>query len=337
MAVIEPADLRPYNSFAVSYQTAKLFLLESEKELDLLLQDVADHPMPTLVLGGGTNVLFAADYRGRVVVNRLSGIALVEETEAAVKLKVAAGENWHQLVMYAIDAGCYGLENLSLIPGSVGAAPVQNIGAYGVELSSVLDGVEAIHLQTGERRVFSRAQCQLSYRNSVFKRPEYRDWMIVSVTLCLSKQPQFVLTYAGLEHLRDEPGLSAKKVSDAVMAVRQRKLPDPAVLPNAGSFFKNPVVDEAFARDLLQAHPGCPCFKMGGHCKLSAAWLLDQAGWKGVRRDGCGVHEQHALVLVNPDQGSGASIAKLARDMQQSVQQQFGVWLQPEVRIMGEQ
>lgn len=334
MLATMPTSLQPYNSFAVDHQAERLFLLRSADQISELLQDISDSPMPTLVLGGGTNVLFTADYPGRVIINQLLGIEVIGETADAVMLQVAAGENWHRLVLYTIEQGYFGLENLSLIPGSVGAAPVQNIGAYGVEISSVLDSVEAVHLVSGERRVFGVTDCELSYRHSVFKQDSYRDWMIVSVTLRLAKTPQFNLSYSGLEQLANEPNLTAKMVSDAVIAIRQRKLPNPDCLPNAGSFFKNPVVAAEVAQSLILKYPTCPCFAAGHDCKLSAAWLLDQAGWKGLSRNGCGVHEQHALVLINPGRVSGHQVWQLALDMQQSVYQKFGIILQPEVKII---
>jgi UDP-N-acetylmuramate dehydrogenase len=334
MTIQSNADLKPYNTFAVSHRAAELVLLQSEADIAALVERMQSHPMPTVLLGGGSNVLFTQDYPGRVVVNQLHGVEKVAESGETVSLRIAAGENWHQLVMGCIEQGYCGIENLSLIPGSVGAAAVQNIGAYGVELVSVLQSVEAVNLQTGEHRVFNRDDCQLRYRHSIFKEPDYTDWLIVAVTLQLNKTPRFVLAYRGLEALQQQVDLTAREVSDTVIALRQSKLPDPSTIANGGSFFKNPVVAPEFADMLCAQHPRCPCFPHGEQKKLSAAWLLDQSGWKGHRRGDAGVYANHALVLVNHGGASGQELAQLASQMQDSVEAKFGIRLEPEVKLI---
>lgn len=328
------ADLKPYNTFAVSHRAAELILLQSDSDIPALVARVKSHPMPTVLLGGGSNVLFTQDYPGRVIVNQLTGIAVVADGDVDVSLRVAAGENWHQLVLFCLDKGYCGIENLSLIPGSVGAAAVQNIGAYGVELVSVLQAVEAVNLQTGEERRFSRDECQLSYRHSIFKEPAYSDWMITAVTLALSKEPQYVLTYRGLEELQQQDGLTLRQVSETVINLRQAKLPDPSTIANGGSFFKNPVVDPAIAEALCAQNPGCPSFPHGAKTKLSAAWLLDQSGWKGYRSGDAGVYDNHALVLVNHGSATGQQLSQLSAEMEDSVQSTFGIQLEPEVKLI---
>lgn len=334
MAIKVNADLKSYNTFAVSYRAAELILLESTADVTILIERMQSYPLPTILLGSGSNVLFTQDYPGRVVVNQLKGVDRLVESDTAVNLRIAAGENWHQLVMDCIDQGYYGIENLSLIPGTVGAAVVQNIGAYGVELISVLQLVEVVNLQTGERRTLDRDGCQLGYRHSIFKESIYANWLIVAVTLQLSKIPQFVLTYPGLEELQQLSGLTSRVVSNTVIALRQSKLPDPSVIANGGSFFKNPVVTQAVADSLCEQHPACPCFSQGGEKKLSAAWLLDQCGWKGYRVGDAGVYDNHALVLVNHGQASGEELVRLALEMQNSVEARFGIRLEPEVKLI---
>lgn len=328
------ADLRPYNTFSVAHRAAELFVLDTEDELPILLNRIVEKPLPTTILGGGSNVLFAKDYPGRVIVNRLKGFAVVYEDDTSILLQVGAGENWHQWVLHCLESGYYGLENLSLIPGCVGAAPVQNIGAYGVEFESVLHELEAVHLQSGERRVFSKQECKPGYRYSLFKEPDYEGWLIIAVTMRLQKKPIFVLNYRGLEALREQMNLTATDVSQAVIALRQSKLPDPTIIPNGGSFFKNPIVSAEKAGAICEQFLDCPCFPQSAGKKLSAAWLLDQASWKGYRRGDAGVYQNHALVLVNHGQATGAELWQLACDMRDSVDEKFGICLEPEIRVI---
>ena len=328
------ADLKPFNTFSVQHTAAELFVINYEDDLPILMDKMTLQPLLTTVLGGGSNVLFTHDYPGRVVVNRLTGFEVVEETDESVTLRVAAGENWHQLVLRCLELGYSGIENLSLIPGSVGAAPVQNIGAYGVEFASILESVDAVNLQSGERRQFSKEDCQLSYRNSMFKQPSYEDWLITSVTMRLRKKPQFVLTYRGLDQLKGREGLTAQQVSQAVISLRQSKLPDPSAIANGGSFFKNPVVSAEKADRMSAQFSDCPCFPHGDGKKLSAAWLLEHSGWKGHRQGGAGVYKNHSLVLVNHGDATGQEIWQLACEMRDSVESKFGVRLEPEVKVI---
>ncbi len=335
MSIQLNADLSSFNTFSVVYKAAELFTIHLESDISLLLDRVAIYSLPTVVLGGGSNILFTKDYPGRVVINQLKGFKVLEESDSSVKIRVAAGENWHQLVLKCLALGYFGIENLSLIPGSVGAAAVQNIGAYGVEFISVLDMLEAINLKSGEKRIFSKADCQLSYRDSIFKRLDYEDWLITAVTIGLTKIPKFSLNYPGLEILQQCKGLTPIQVSEAVIALRRSKLPDPDIIPNAGSFFKNPIVKREEAEALIVKFPDLPYFSQGEMRKISAAWLLEKSGWKGHRQGDAGVYKNHALVLVNHGQASGQDIWQLACEMRDSVQATFGVRLEPEIKVIG--
>lgn len=334
MLVVRNADLKPYHTFSVSQRALELWLLESVEDIPCLIEDLASHPMPHVLLGAGSNTLFTRDYAGRVILNRLQGKVVLEEDENSVLLQVAAGENWHELVLYSLKQGYGGIENLSLIPGSVGAAVVQNIGAYGVEFVSVLAFVEAIDLKAGEKGIFQKEDCALSYRDSIFKHAGYENWLITSVVLRLSKKPKFVLTYRGLEELQQRNHLTPADVSEVVIKLRESKLPDPSVIANAGSFFKNPVIDSTFAKSFCEKYPDCPHFPHGIDTKISAAWLLEQLGWKGFRDGDAGVYEHHALVLVNHGLATGDELLKLAHEMQNSVQRQFHIGLEPEVKLV---
>ncbi len=334
MSIHSHADLKSWNTFSVAYKAAELFILDSDSDVSVLLRRIQTYALPTLVLGEGSNVLFTKNYCGRVLINRLKGFEIIDESDFFVKIRVAAGENWHQLVLKSLALGYFGMENLSLIPGCVGAAPVQNIGAYGVEFASVLDGLEAVNLQSGEQRVFSKKDCQLSYRDSIFKKPGYENWLITAVTICLRKTPQFVLNYQGLESLQNGEKLTSTEVSQTVIRLRQSKLPDPAILGNAGSFFKNPVVSLEKAEELAEKFSDFSCFAYGENKKISAAWLLEKCGWKGYRQGDAGVYENHALVLVNHGKASGQEIWQLACQMRDSVDLNFGICLEPEIKII---
>lgn len=307
-------------------QIADLVTLRSDPELSLL---------PRLNLGGGSNVLFTSDFLGLVVLNRLKGIA-AEDCGDHWLLHVAAGEDWHQLVRHTLQQGWYGLENLALIPGTVGAAPVQNIGAYGVELADFCAYAEAFNWRSGEVERIEAAQCRFGYRDSIFKH-EYQDsHLITAVGFKLPKAWQPVLGYGQLAALGDAP--SAQAIFDTVCATRMAKLPDPAVLGNAGSFFKNPLVPAALAENLKSRYPQMPCYPAGeAHAKLAAGWLIDQCGLKGFAIGRAAVHQEQALVLVNLGGASAMELIALAAHVRDCVEQKFGVVLEHEVRFMGPQ
>lgn len=338
------AELTSLCSFAVPARTRYLATLEQEDELPAILEEADQRDLRVLVLGGGSNMLFTQDFPGLVLKVALRGIHVRSDSEH-VLLTVAAGENWHALVQYCLQNGYHGLENLALIPGSVGAAPVQNIGAYGVELSDVL--VELRYYDREQRcvSVLTAAQCELGYRDSIFKHALKNRAIILSVTLRLSRAPALRLDYPALQQaLAGVSNPGPQQLFDAVCAVRRSKLPDPARLGNAGSFFRNPVITQAHYQQLLKDWPQLPGYLQSGtasgsdaaagYIKLPAAWLIERAGWKGKRQGDAGVHEQQALVLVNHGQARGRDILQLAQAIARSVQQQFAIRLEPEVNIL---
>lgn len=332
------ASLRALNTFGVEATTAVLAEVRAAAALPELFDAIGAQGLPWLALGEGSNVLLVGDYAGIVVRPLLRGIEIVEDAREHALVRTGAGENWHALVRWTLDRGLYGLENLALIPGSVGAAPVQNIGAYGVELDRFVEAVEAFDSRSGTFATLRRDDCGFSYRDSRFKRERDR-WLITALTLRLPKTPAPVLDYAGV---REQ--LSAMAVADpgprdvfaAVCAIRRRKLPDPALIGNAGSFFKNPIVPEAQAAFIRDHHADLPVWPADdGRCKLSAAWLIDRCGLKGLREGDAGISERHALVLVNHGQATGRQLWALAQRVRATVAARFGVDLEPEPRIVG--
>jgi UDP-N-acetylmuramate dehydrogenase len=331
-------DLRELCSFAVPARTRFFVALEQEDELPATLAEANDKDLPVLIMGGGSNMLLTGDYPGLVVKIDLRGISVRPDSNSAdhVLLTAAAGENWHALVEYCLDHHFYGIENLALIPGSAGAAPVQNIGAYGVELSDVLVNVRYFDLRFQQVVQLSAQECQLAYRDSIFKQALKNKAVILSVCLRLSKTPQLKIGYPALQQaLHDLPDITARDVFDAVCAVRRSRLPDPAVLGNAGSFFRNPIISLEQYQLLLQQWPQLPSYASDDNkVKIPAAWLIERAGWKGKRQGDAGVHDQQALVLVNHGQATGLQIMQLAKAVARSVQEQFGISLEPEVNIL---
>jgi len=294
---------------------------------------------PVLVLGGGSNLLFAGDAPGTVLALGGQQIRIVEDDGQRAVVRADAGVEWHALVLWTLGHGLAGLENLALIPGTVGAAPIQNIGAYGVEVREHLHVVEAFDRSSGEMARLDRAACAFAYRDSLFKRAPDR-YVVTAVEFELGRDAQPRLDYAGLGDELHAMGIDAPRasqVAEAVCRIRRRKLPDPAVLGNAGSFFKNPIVPSAQAEALKATHASLPMFAGSDEAtrKLSAAWLIDACGWKGFREGDAGVAASHALVLVNHGHASGAQLLDLARRIAASVHERFGVALEPEPRIIG--
>lgn len=330
-------SLKPYNTFAIDAKAQLFAEVATAEALQELLAIPELLSLPKIVLGGGSNILFTQDFPGLVIKISIQGIHKVAEDENHVWLRVGAGENWHQLVLHCLENNYAGIENLSLIPGTVGAAPLQNIGAYGVELRDVFDQLTAIRISDQESQIFNHQQCHFGYRDSVFKTQLKNQYIITTVSLRLNKKPSLHTDYGGLKQTLQNmqvKQLTIKTVSDAVIKIRTEKLPDPAKIGNAGSFFKNPVIDEKHAAALLQKYPHMPHFAAGpGYCKIPAAWLIEQCGWKGHRIGNAGVHEHHALVLVNYGNEVGSVIKKLAEDIQQSVKEKFAIVLTPEVNM----
>jgi UDP-N-acetylmuramate dehydrogenase len=339
MHIIRNADLRPYNTFGVPAQADALARFSDVDQLRTLLAAPELAGLPRLFLGGGSNVLFTRDWPGVVLLNEIPGISVVAEDEHHVLVKAGAGVPWHQFVLHVVDRGWGGVENLSLIPGKVGAAPMQNIGAYGVEIKDNFHSLEALRISDGTVVIFDREACHFGYRESFFKREGRDRFVILSVTFKLNKEPHVLNTsYGNIQQELDRQGISTptiKDVSNAVIAIRRSKLPDPAVLGNAGSFFKNPVVPSALADRIKQDYPEMPTYPAGeGHVKLAAGWLIEQAGWKGHRADHHGVHEKQALVLVNHGGATGQAIYDLSEQVLRSVHERFGVELEREVNIL---
>jgi UDP-N-acetylmuramate dehydrogenase len=323
------------NSFGLEATAGLLLAIESEE--DVLSLPPFD-PGRDLVLGEGSNVLLATDVPGTVFLNRISGRNIVARTRDHALVEAGAGENWHALVRWSLEQGLSGLENLSLIPGLVGAAPVQNIGAYGVELGDVLERVTAWDWQRARWVSLECEDCQLAYRDSLFKSTSPDRYLITSIRLKLDRSFRGRIDYAGLrEELgsADPSRLSALDVSDAVCRLRRRKLPDPGVTGNAGSFFKNPVVPAKLAATLAERHPYLPRWPTGDQgVKLSAAWMIEQCGLKGLREGQAAVSEQHALVLVNRGGASGQDVLALAHRVQQAVAEEFTVSLEIEPKVV---
>ena len=326
-------DLSALNTFGLGARAARLVRLRSAEQLAAVIAEPAWASAPRLVLGGGSNVVLCGDFSGTVLKVEIRGRRLVREEAAAWIVEAAGGESWHDFVRWTLAQGWPGLENLSLIPGTVGAAPIQNIGAYGLELAERFEGLDALDLRSGARQSFGLQDCAFGYRDSVFKRNPGR-WLVTAVRFRLPRPWQARLAYAELVHEVQAAGVSsptALDISDAVCAIRRRKLPDPAEIGNVGSFFKNPVVDAAHGARLLAGHPAMPHYPQAdGRVKLAAGWLIEQAGWKGRDLGAVGSFERQALVLVNRGGATGADLIRLAQAIMADVEGCFGVRLEPE-------
>jgi UDP-N-acetylmuramate dehydrogenase len=331
-------NLLPYNTFGISALASQFVEVNSVSQLHNLIQEKKLSEISFLILGGGSNVLFTKDYAGLVLKNNLKGIKVTKEDENHIWVKAAGGEIWHDLVIHCVNKNWGGIENLSLIPGTVGAAPMQNIGAYGVEIKDTFEELEALNIQTGELEKFNNEQCNFGYRESIFKHEAKGKYFITSVTFKLSKKPVLNTSYGDIEILLKEWDIVKPTIADvskAVIAIRQSKLPDPALLGNAGSFFKNPVIEFSVFEKLQKNYPTLKSFSAAdGKVKIPAAWLIEQAGWKGKRFGNIGVHEKQALVLVNYGGGTGKELIDLAYKIIDSVKAKFGVVLTPEVNII---
>lgn len=335
----ENVELQKLNTFGISAKCEKFKIISTLEEAQAFFKlPVSD---PLLILGGGSNILLRNDFKGLVVLNDIRGVEIIEENEDSVTIKANAGEIWHDFVLYCIQKGFAGLENLSLIPGKVGASPMQNIGAYGVEVKEVIESLDAITIADGSLKTFTNSECEFDYRSSVFKTSLQGKYFITSVTFRLSKKPQFKTAYGAIQQQLEKMGvtedsLNIQAVSDAVIAIRQSKLPDPKKIGNSGSFFKNPVVLESDFLRLKKRYSSMPAYQLpSGMYKLAAGWLIEKAGWKGYRKGDCGVHDKQALVLVNHGQASGNEIYQLSEQIIQSISKKFGIELEREVNIIG--
>ena len=335
MQIHEGFSLMPYNTFRIDVKARYFSTFLNIDELSELTTQFSQ--LTNLVLGGGSNILFTKDYDGAILKNEIKGIELQHEDADYVYVKVGAGENWHQFVLHCIDHNWAGVENLSLIPGNVGASPIQNIGAYGVELDDVFWSLEAFHLSEKKIHTFTATDCEFGYRDSVFKNKYKDEFAILSVTFQLKKKPTYHIGYGAITEELEKMGvkdLSIKAVSQAVINIRSSKLPDPQKIANAGSFFKNPEVSTEKYEALKSEFPnivGYPLVKET--VKLAAGWMIEQCGWKGYRKGDAGCHAKQALVLVNYGNATGKEIYDLSEEILQSVKEKFGVLLEREVNI----
>lgn len=339
MQIQENISLKPYNTFGIDTIARYFTTFSSVDELQTI-----NYKPQTLILGCGSNILFTKDYDGLVLKNEIKGIELLHEDDDYVYVKAGAGENWHNFVLYCISRNWAGVENLSLIPGNVGASPIQNIGAYGVELRDVFLDLEAFHLHEKKQVTFTLSDCEFGYRDSIFKKKFKNQFAILNVTFRLHKHPIFHSSYGAIPEELEKMGvkdLSIKSISQAVINIRTSKLPDPKLIANAGSFFKNPVISNDQFSELKVQYPTMLNYPQpDGEIKLAAGWLIEQCGpengasWKGYRKGNAGCHEKQALVLVNYGKANGKEIYDLSEDILQSVKEKFGVELEREVNII---
>ena len=342
--ILKNYDLTNLNTFGISAEASFFVELKKEQDLVELLGTREFQNNEKLFLGGGSNVLFIKDFSGIVILNRLKGIEIIEETDDYVLVKSMGGEWWNDLVNFTVDRGLWGIENLALIPGTVGATPVQNIGAYGVELKDVLESVEAYEINTGNKKIFTNSECEFGYRDSVFKSKLKGQYFISAIILKLSKLENKNVRYRALQEYLDKNSIEVKNVKDisnAVVEIRKSKLPDPKILGNAGSFFKNVYVDKDKLEELKKTYPEIPSFEEMENIKIPSGWLIEQCGprqggtsWKGYRQGNVGVHDKQALVLVNYGGATGEEIKNLAFEIIDSVYKKFSLKLIPEVNFI---
>jgi UDP-N-acetylmuramate dehydrogenase len=340
MTVHEQVSLEPYNSFGISAHSAFFTEVKNAVEFWEASQFAAANSLPKLIIGGGSNILLTQDYSGLVIKNNLQGKSIVSETTDDIILRFMSGENWHEAVLWTLANNWYGLENLSLIPGTMGAAPMQNIGAYGVELKDVFHKLEALHLQSGETHTFNANDCAFGYRESVFKNKYKNTYFITAVELRLQKSPHIKADYGDIIDTLSKNNIALQDatplaISKAVIAIRQSKLPDPKKLGNAGSFFKNPSISVSQFEALTNKFPDIKGYSQANEkVKVPAGWLIEQCGYKGKIVGNCGSHAKQALVLVNYGQAKGNEILALAKEIQETVFQKFGITIEPEVNII---
>ena len=328
-------NLKEYNTFGISVKAEMFAVFSSIEELKQILSFRNDKKL--LVLGGGSNLLLTKDFDGLVIKNEIKRFEVIEETSSEVIVESGAGENWHEFVLNCIDKGFGGIENLSLIPGSVGASPMQNIGAYGVEIKDVFESLSAFHIASGEIHYFDKTKCEFGYRESIFKNKVKGEYIILTVTFRLTKNPTINSSYGAINEQLKVMGIQVptiKELSAAVIAIRQSKLPDPKIIGNAGSFFKNPTVKITLLEQIQKNYPDIPNYPALNGRKLAAGWLIEKAGWKGRTFDNYGVHKLQALVLVNYGNCTGQEIFDLSSQIIKDVFVKFGVLLEREVNIL---
>lgn len=337
MRIEENFLLEKHNTFHLPVKTRWFMEYADEEELGRILRDEYFQECLSLHIGGGSNLLFINDFNGIILHSQIKGISVVEETDDSVLVRVGAAEKWDDVVAYAVGQGWGGIENLSLIPGEAGAAAIQNIGAYGVEIKDVVETVEAYNQLTFEKRRFTNEECRYGYRNSYFKNEQNDPYIVTYIYIRLKKEPRFAVEYGNLkEELAQYPEVTLQAVRDAVIAIRRRKLPDPDELGNAGSFFMNPVIPVVHYEKLKEQYPSIPSYPAGeGKVKVPAGWLIEQCGFKGKSHGAVGVYEKQALVLVNLGEAQGHEIALVAESIRTAVHDRFGIEITPEVKYVG--
>ncbi len=327
-------SLKKFNTFGIAAKAENFYSVQSESDfLDALKSAIR----PLFILGGGSNLLLTKDVKGLVIKNEIKGIKIERQFKHCVHISAGAGENWHELVLWCINKKLGGIENLSLIPGTVGAAPIQNIGAYGVELKEVFVKLEAIEIASGKKKIFWKKDCQFGYRESVFKQKEKGNYFITKVFLRLNKKHNLNISYGAIKNTLKEQGIkkpSIKTISQAVIQIRSSKLPDPAKIGNSGSFFKNPEISKSQFKKLQKQFPNIVFYDLpNGKVKVPAGWLIEQDGWKGKRVGHTGAHKNQALVLVNYGKATGQEILQHAKRIIDSVNKKFGIKLKAEVNV----
>ena len=330
--------LKEFNTFGMDVNCDLFYNITSVKEVLLVLKSEEYKKNKHLILSGGSNLLFTSNFKGLILKNNIKGIEIISEEEDYIYLKVGAGENWHDFVLWTIKKGLSGLENMSLIPGNVGTSPIQNIGAYGVEVKDVITEVSGVYLEEIKEFTLNNKECNFDYRDSIFKNTLKNKTIITKVTFKLSKNAQHNTKYGAISEELKDLGLevSTKNISKAVISIRERKLPNPAEIGNSGSFFKNPIIRTTQFTALQQSHPNIVGYPSDNkNTKVAAGWLIDQCGWKGYREKDAGVHKNQALVLVNYGNATGGEIISLSQKIQSSVNDKFGIQIHPEVNIIG--
>ena len=338
MNVIENYPLIKLNTFGIDVKAKYFTSINTVNELIEIKKSEKFKDYELLILGGGSNILFTKDFNGLVILNNIKGKEIVDQNEDSIILKIGAGENWHELVMYCVDNGWGGIENLSLIPGNTGTAPMQNIGAYGVEIKETFVELEALEISSGKIVKFSNSECEFGYRESVFKNKMKNKYIILNITLELNKNPILNINYGDVKAILETKKIETptiKDVSNAIISIRQRKLPDPKKIGNSGSFFKNPIIDINLLKLIEEKYPNVVSYKINeNEFKIAAGWIIEKAGWKGKKFNNFGVHENQALVLVNYGLANGKEIFNLSEKIILDIKEKFGITLEREVNII---
>ena len=338
MNVIENYPLIKLNTFGIDVKAKYFTSINTVNELIEIKKSEKFKDHELLILGGGSNILFTKDFNGLVILNNIKGKEIVDQNDDSIILKIGAGENWHELVMYCVDNGWGGIENLSLIPGNTGTAPMQNIGAYGVEIKETFVELEALEIFSGKIVKFSNSECEFGYRESVFKNKMKNKYIILNITLELNKNPILNINYGDVKAILETKKIETPKIKDvsnAIISIRQRKLPDPKKIGNSGSFFKNPIIDINLLKLIEEKYPNVVSYKINeNEFKIAAGWMIEKAGWKGKKFNNFGVHENQALVLVNYGLANGKEIFNLSEKIILDIKEKFGITLEREVNII---